>query len=64
MVNLSKMKGEVMTLCRPIPPARLSSQLREQLQAEERSRSVPQALAQAARIIYLTCPQRLYQVLS
>ena len=42
-----------MALGRPIPPVNLSSQLREQFQAMERSRSVPQALAQRARIILM-----------
>jgi putative transposase len=53
MVDFSKMKGEVMAIGRPIPPVKLSSQLREKLQTMERSRSIPQALAQRARIILL-----------
>ena len=42
-----------MALGRPILPVTLSSQLREQLQAMEHSRSIPQALPQRARIIPL-----------
>lgn len=42
-----------MVLGRPLPPVKLSSRIREQLQAMERSRSMPQALAQRARIILL-----------
>ena len=42
-----------MALGRPIPPLTLSAQLREQLKTMERSRSLPQALAQRARIILL-----------
>ena len=42
-----------MAIGRPMPPVKLSCQLREQLATMERSRSIPQALARRARIILL-----------
>lgn len=42
-----------MALGRPIPPVTLSPQLRQELQGMARSRSLPQALAQRAKIILL-----------
>jgi hypothetical protein len=53
MLNSCNAKGEVMALGRTILPVTLSSQIREQLQAMERSRSITQALPQRARIILL-----------
>ena len=44
---------EHMALGRPIPPVMLSPQLRQELENMVRSRSLPQALAQRARVILL-----------
>jgi putative transposase len=42
-----------MPLGRPIPPVTLDTRMREQLQTMSRSRSLPQALAQRAKVILL-----------
>lgn len=42
-----------MPLGRPIPPVTLDARMREQLQTMSRSRSLPQALAQRAKVILL-----------